>query len=191
MADERLPGAETRSYSLKAVAIIRQAHWNYPRWDYLTYKDDGSFYAHGSWLVKPPLSSPNIYSSNQACNRHLEKRNQDFGWSSYLVDTFAFRKRDQARGLDFYRLQTEAGFIRFHYPDFLQVLVDHLPALCSVSVSRRLRGYIQNSLDKVNRLFEDGAAAECDILIGADGVKSTVHRNGLTNKARKAAEAGN
>ncbi|KAF8888036.1 hypothetical protein BD779DRAFT_1672449 [Infundibulicybe gibba] len=106
------------------------------------------------------------------------------------VDTFTFRKSDQAQGLDFYNLQTEGSFIRYHRADFLQVLVDHLPASCGISFSKRLKSYIQHSSGKIDLLFEDGTTAKCDILIGADGIKSAVRRNMLTNKARKAAEAG-
>ncbi|KAF8072155.1 hypothetical protein FPV67DRAFT_1748853 [Lyophyllum atratum] len=83
-----------------------------------------------------------------------------------LSDTFIFRKSDQLEGVDFYKLQTQGSFLRYHRPDFLQVLMDHLPARYTTSFSHRLHSYTQGKSGKITLNFEDGTTATCDILIG-------------------------
>ncbi|GLB39496.1 putative FAD binding domain containing protein [Lyophyllum shimeji] len=105
-------------------------------------------------------------------------------------DTFIFRKSDQPDGLDFYKLQTQGSFLRYHRPDFLQVLMDHLPARYRTSFSHRIQSYTRERSGKISLEFQDGSTASCDILIGADGIKSAVRRSMLTHQATRAAASG-
>ena len=70
----------------------------------------------------------------------------------------------------------------FHRPDFQKVLLDHLPSSYHVNCSKRLRSYNQRSGHPITLLFEDGTEATCDILLGADGLKSAVRRSLLGEK---------
>ncbi|KAF9460590.1 salicylate hydroxylase [Collybia nuda] len=107
-----------------------------------------------------------------------------------LSDTFIFRKSDQPEGVDFYKLQTQGSFLRYHRPDVLQVLMDHLPPSHNTYFSHRLRSYTQQPSGKIRLQFENGSTASCDILIGADGIKSSVRRCLLTEQASQAARMG-
>ncbi|RDB27733.1 Salicylate hydroxylase [Hypsizygus marmoreus] len=107
-----------------------------------------------------------------------------------LSDTFIFRKSDQRHGNDFYKLQTQGSFLRYHRPDFLQVLMDHLPPTYNTYFSRRLQSYTQDSYGRITMQFSDGSTATCDVLIGSDGVKSAVRRSLLTAKSHHVAAAG-
>ncbi|KAJ8496542.1 hypothetical protein ONZ45_g12408 [Pleurotus djamor] len=105
-------------------------------------------------------------------------------------DAFTFRKSDQPQGVDFYKLVTKGSFLRYHRPDVLQVLVDHLPKRYPIHYSTRLDSYRQGASGKVHLLFTDGSRGECDLLIGSDGIKSAVRRSMLTQKANDARALG-
>jgi salicylate hydroxylase len=76
---------------------------------------------------------------------------------------------------------------------FHGVLTKHLPETCRIHLSKRLKSYSQtnpsgNYSDSektaaVQLQFEDGTTASCDILVGADGIKSPVRRCLLKEKA--------
>lgn len=73
----------------------------------------------------------------------------------------------------------EGGMTTFHRPDFQSVLLGHLPPSCRTHTRKRLISYTQklsqarhSSLPPIMLQFHDGSTASCDILIGADGVKS-------------------
>ncbi|RDX50877.1 FAD/NAD(P)-binding domain-containing protein [Lentinus brumalis] len=87
---------------------------------------------------------------------------------------FHFRKGDQPEGVNFYTLSTPGGLLAFHRADFHGVLLRHLGRHCGKHTSKRLVSYTQSrSRDPSIRLdFQDGSSATCDVLIGADGVKS-------------------
>ncbi|KAI0923676.1 hypothetical protein AcW1_006568 [Taiwanofungus camphoratus] len=92
---------------------------------------------------------------------------------------FNFRKGDQPEGQTFYRLVTPGNMTTFHRPDFQSVLLGHLPPSCRTHTRKRLISYTQklsqarhSSLPPIMLQFHDGSTASCDILIGADGVKS-------------------
>lgn len=82
------------------------------------------------------------------------------------------------------------SFLRYHRPDVLQVLVDHLPERFPTHFDRRLATYTRLPNGKIELQFEDGFVATCDILIGADGIKSVVRRKMLAEQARDAVAAG-
>ncbi|KZT00558.1 FAD/NAD(P)-binding domain-containing protein [Laetiporus sulphureus 93-53] len=94
---------------------------------------------------------------------------------------FEFRKGDQAEGQSFYTLKTPGGLTTFHRPDFQSVLLRHVPPSCRTHTNKRLVSYTQpppNSRhptpSPITLHFQDGTTATCDLLIGADGVRSSV-----------------
>ncbi|CDO70124.1 hypothetical protein BN946_scf184783.g8 [Trametes cinnabarina] len=112
---------------------------------------------------------------------------------------FDFRKGDQPQGIDFHTLVTpgkdfirpprtradpllrvpQGGMIAFHRADFHRVLLNHVSSRCRTFTKKRLVSYQQmdsQSPDSVALHFQDGTSATCDVLIGADGVKSATRR---------------
>ena len=76
-------------------------------------------------------------------------------------------------------LPSQVGAITFHRADFQQCLVDHLNTSITRShFSKRLVGYTlpsedQDASSRIRLEFKDGSEADCDVLIGADGIHST------------------
>ncbi|KAF8888107.1 salicylate hydroxylase [Infundibulicybe gibba] len=102
------------------------------------------------------------------------------------VTSFRYRKSDRPEGLDFYTLITQGNLLTFHRPDFQQVLLRRLPKSCRTCCSKRLRSYIQRPSGPIEVTFEDGSRTTCDVLIGADGLKSAVRQALLGEKAQYA-----
>ena len=63
----------------------------------------------------------------------------------------------------------------FHRHALQQALLENIPESCRVHLNHRLISYTETS-DKVTLQFENGETTECDLLIGADGIKSAVRR---------------
>ncbi|KAF9482106.1 FAD/NAD-P-binding domain-containing protein [Pholiota conissans] len=63
--------------------------------------------------------------------------------------------------------------IRFHRAEFLDVFVNHLPPGIA-HFGKRLTSYSRNSNGLISLIFNDSSSAICDVLIGADGIKSTI-----------------
>lgn len=74
------------------------------------------------------------------------------------------------------------GCIRFHRAHFLDVLVDALPDASVAHFGKRLRSYSRLSAGHLELGFEDGSTAECDLLVGCDGIRSVVRQNMLQEK---------
>ncbi|KAJ3862361.1 hypothetical protein EV359DRAFT_74222 [Lentinula novae-zelandiae] len=106
------------------------------------------------------------------------------------VSTFRYRKSDQYEGIEFYTLITQGSLMLFHRADFQQTLLNHLPKQCRTHCLKRLRSYAQRQSGPIELLFEDGTTASCDLLIGADGVKSAVRAGVLGEKAQWARSEG-
>ncbi|TFK66167.1 FAD/NAD(P)-binding domain-containing protein [Pluteus cervinus] len=107
-----------------------------------------------------------------------------------LADTFIFRKADQPVGQDFYTLQTQGSFIRYHRPDFLKVLLENLPPRYHTYFNHRLQGYSRLPSGKIQLSFENGKSTTYDLLIGADGIKSAVRKCLLMEQADAERERG-
>lgn len=71
----------------------------------------------------------------------------------------------------------------FYRPDFQNVLLQNLPSTCSPYVKKRLMSYSTSNLG-IKLLFEDKTTAIVDVLVGADGIKSSVRRNLLAREAQ-------
>jgi salicylate hydroxylase len=67
---------------------------------------------------------------------------------------------------------TPAMFYTFHRADVLAMLLEALPGEC-LRTGHRLVGFTDHG-DRVEARFDNGARIEADILIGADGIHSTV-----------------
>ncbi|KAF9563568.1 FAD/NAD(P)-binding domain-containing protein [Agrocybe pediades] len=105
--------------------------------------------------------------------------------------SFRYRRSDRPEGLEFYTLITKGNLITFHRPDFQTVLLKRLPSSYKVHCSKRLRSYTQRQGGPISLLFEDGTQASCDVLLGADGLKSSVRRSLLGEKAQWAQSQNN
>lgn len=68
--------------------------------------------------------------------------------------------------------------MHFHRAHFHGVLLSHLPSTCTTHNAKRLKSYSQptecSENSSITLTFTDGTTATCDVLIGADGIKSTV-----------------
>ncbi|KAF6752054.1 salicylate 1-monooxygenase [Ephemerocybe angulata] len=107
------------------------------------------------------------------------------------IEALIFRKSDQPEGVEFYKLVTNGPFITFHRHDFQQTLIEHLPKNCRMYHSKRLSTYTNLPDSRIRASFEDGTQVTCDLLIGADGLKSAVRDGLLRQRASKHAAAGN
>lgn len=65
----------------------------------------------------------------------------------------------------------------FHRAEFLKVLEDHVPSHYRKHFNKRLTSYEDSAQQPVLLHFKDGTTAQCDVLIGADGIKSAVRRS--------------
>ncbi|GLB41440.1 putative salicylate hydroxylase [Lyophyllum shimeji] len=106
------------------------------------------------------------------------------------VSAFRYRKSDQNSGLEFYTLVTNGKLMLFHRADFQQALLRRLPKTCQTHLAKRLRSYTQRPSGPVEILFDDGSTTACDVLIGADGLKSAVRRSFLGEKVTWARSEG-
>lgn len=79
----------------------------------------------------------------------------------------------------FYSLFSGGG-LRFHRAELQRALLDHVPSTARIHLSKRLKSYTEGA--NVDLVFEDGFTTSCDLLIGADGIKSTVRRLFLARK---------
>ena len=66
--------------------------------------------------------------------------------------------------------------ITVHRAEFHGVLLNRLPSRCCISSSKRLESYVKQLGTPIMLRFQDGSTATCDILIGADGLKSAVRK---------------
>lgn len=89
-------------------------------------------------------------------------------------------------------MHLSGGLLTFHRAQFHNVLLKRLSPRCRTYLSKRLHYYTQplRSGDPVHLVFQDGSTATCDILIGADGLKSAVRASMLHEQARVAEYRG-
>ena len=86
---------------------------------------------------------------------------------------------------------SSGNLLTFHRADFQTVLLRKLPTSYHVYCSKRLRSYEQRHRGPIALLFEDGTSTFCDVLVGADGIKSAVRRSLLGEKASRAQSQNN
>ncbi|KAJ8588057.1 FAD/NAD(P)-binding domain-containing protein [Rhizopogon salebrosus TDB-379] len=97
-------------------------------------------------------------------------------WTENFVPSITYRKSDQAVGTELFMLMTKGELMRFHRAHFHGVFLSNLPPSCTTYNAKRLKSYFQprSRTSPITLTFTDGTTATCDVLIGADGIKSTV-----------------
>ncbi|KAJ3565484.1 hypothetical protein NP233_g7603 [Leucocoprinus birnbaumii] len=105
---------------------------------------------------------------------------------------FEIRKADQKNGFKVLDVMKDGGAIRIHRADFQRTLIEHLPlpnsnvptnTPCTLHLSHRLVDYESSTLasysspsDPITLHFANQPSRSCDILVGADGIKSTIRQ---------------
>ncbi|KAG1878042.1 FAD/NAD(P)-binding domain-containing protein [Suillus subalutaceus] len=102
-----------------------------------------------------------------------------YEYTEEYVPSIKNRKSDQAVGIELFDLMTKGKLMRFHRADFQGVLLSFLPPSCTTHNAKRLISYTQplencSRNSSITLTFKDGSTATCDVLIGADGIKSIV-----------------
>ncbi|KAF8193048.1 salicylate hydroxylase [Pholiota molesta] len=92
---------------------------------------------------------------------------------------FQVRKADQPEGYFIHDIMMEGGSTTFHRADLQQTLVSSLHG--RLHLAHRFASYAEAG-DKIRIQFENGATATCDLLIGMDGIRSTVRKSVLAHQ---------
>ncbi|EIM79714.1 uncharacterized protein STEHIDRAFT_163533 [Stereum hirsutum FP-91666 SS1] len=84
------------------------------------------------------------------------------------------------------------GLLTFHRAEFHSVLLQRLSSRCKTFNSKRLHHYVQppHVGAPIQPLFQDGSTATCDLVIGADGIKSMIRRKMLNEQAQQLEQRG-
>ncbi|KAF9269723.1 salicylate hydroxylase [Marasmius fiardii PR-910] len=115
----------------------------------------------------------------------------ELGVTDGPVTSFRYRKGDQPwESADFHQLVTNGSLVMLHRADYQQTLLRHLPRSCKTHCTKRLHSYSQKFSGPIELVFEDGSVAYCDVLLGADGLKSAVRKSMMGEKARWAQSEG-
>ncbi|KAI0277468.1 FAD/NAD-P-binding domain-containing protein [Russula aff. rugulosa BPL654] len=99
------------------------------------------------------------------------------------VPSVQLRKADQPNGHAMGTTNTRGGMMMFHRAEFHGAILNRLPSSCGTFPSKRLESYTQQPGDVILLRFQDGSTATCNILLGADGVKSAVRKTMLHEAA--------
>jgi salicylate hydroxylase len=85
------------------------------------------------------------------------------------------------------------GVLTLHRGDVHKVLLNNMPQSARMNLNKRLITYSQpeDPAAPISLHFADGTEASCDVLIGADGVKSVVRATMLEYLAQAAEKEGN
>ncbi|EIW82784.1 FAD/NAD(P)-binding domain-containing protein [Coniophora puteana RWD-64-598 SS2] len=104
------------------------------------------------------------------------------------VTAMKFRRSDLEEGEYLFTMKSKGNLVYIHRADFHSVLLDNVSPSVETYTSKRLDSYTQPSADNPSEPiilnFRDGSTATCDILVGADGVKSVVRKFMMQNLSR-------
>ncbi|KAJ7595686.1 hypothetical protein C8J56DRAFT_1042772 [Mycena floridula] len=105
----------------------------------------------------------------------IDKDVADVGSSKPTKDavlSFQFRKGDDDSLI--HEIWSQGAHVSLHRGDLQTVLLQLLPSTCRIIYSKRVCSYTRNSDGEIVLEFSDGSKALCDLLAGADGIKSTI-----------------
>ncbi|KAL1741669.1 hypothetical protein HDZ31DRAFT_44940 [Schizophyllum fasciatum] len=110
------------------------------------------------------------------------------GLEKYVSDhseiTWRLRYSDQESGFDIDDMRLDDGVYLFHRHDFHKVLLEALSPNVKIRLDHRLTSYTFTPTE-TTLSFSNGASASCDLLIGADGLRSHVRRGMLESLASR------
>ncbi|KAI0329969.1 FAD/NAD-P-binding domain-containing protein [Cubamyces sp. BRFM 1775] len=104
-----------------------------------------------------------------------------------------YRKADQKEGFTFHVTKDdEAENWTFHRGELQTVFLDNLHARERIHLGKRFVSYSQpaDSAAQIEVQFQDGSTAVCDLLVGADGIRSGVRGAMYTQLAERAKARG-
>ncbi|TFY52246.1 hypothetical protein EVG20_g10633 [Dentipellis fragilis] len=120
------------------------------------------------------------------------------------LPTLHYRKADQPEGVSFADITARGGLLTLHRAEFHHLLLTRLAASPHVHThtSKRLHSYSSPSSSSpsspstptptptpITLTFTDGTTAPCDILLGADGIRSAVRAQLFTDYASNTPDA--
>ncbi|KAG2076203.1 salicylate hydroxylase [Suillus decipiens] len=166
-----------------AVALSR-----YPDIVVDVYEAAQSFHEVGAGIAIWPRTYKVLRKFGHNFEQQLIQR-CGYEYTDKYVPCIKHRKSDQAVGVQLFELMSKGNQMRFHRADFLGVLLSHLAPSCRTHNGKRLKSYIQpfngrSRNSPITLIFKDGSTATCDVLIGADGIKSAVRSCMLQELAR-------
>ncbi|KAF9261124.1 salicylate hydroxylase [Marasmius fiardii PR-910] len=105
---------------------------------------------------------------------------------------FSFRKSNQRKGFEFFSLRGGGSLMTFHRCDFQRTILAQLPSgpNCQMYYSKRLCSYSRSHDGTISLHFDDGTSHVCDVLVGADGIKSITRACMLREQATEARTRG-